>query len=74
VTGVRYNWTFDGHVFGFAPQGLDAKNPGQFSRQEFGSRSPRRTSIRLKEFGYFTFARDGKKLEMNETDRLLSRL
>ena len=34
ATGVRYNWTFDDMFSAFATQGLDAKKPGQFTREE----------------------------------------
>src|SRR6266852_4398479 len=66
VTGVRYNWTFDDMFSAFATQGLDAKKPGQFSRQELEPLAKENVNS-LKEFGYFTFAKaNGKKLEMDE--------
>ncbi|HEY6259055.1 MAG TPA: DUF1007 family protein [Xanthobacteraceae bacterium] len=66
ITGVRYNWTFDDMFSAFAVQGLDAKKPGEFSREELGPLAKENVNS-LKDFGYFTFAKaNGKKVELKE--------
>lgn len=66
VTGVHYDWTFDDMFSAFATQGVDAKKPGQFTRQELAPLAEENVSS-LKEFDYFTFAKaNGKKIEMKD--------
>jgi ABC-type uncharacterized transport system substrate-binding protein len=66
ATGVRYNWTFDDMFSAFATQGLDAKKPGQFTREELAPLAKENVDS-LKDFNYFSFAKaNGKKIEMKE--------
>jgi ABC-type uncharacterized transport system substrate-binding protein len=66
ITGVHYDWTFDDMFSAFATQGLDAKKPGQFTRQELAPLAQENVGS-LKEFDYFTFANaNGKKVEMKD--------
>jgi ABC-type uncharacterized transport system substrate-binding protein len=66
VTGVHYDWTFDDMFSAFATQGIDAKKPGQFTRQELAPLAQENVGS-LKEFDYFTFAKaNGKKVEMKD--------
>lgn len=66
ITGVRYNWTFDDMFSAFATQGIDAKKPGQFSRQELEPLAKENITS-LKDFGYFTYMKaNGKKIELKD--------
>jgi ABC-type uncharacterized transport system substrate-binding protein len=66
ITGVRYNWTFDDMFSAFATQGIDAKTPGQFSRQDLEPLAKENVDS-LKEFGYFTYIKaNGKKVELKD--------
>jgi len=66
VTGVRYNWTFDDMFSAFATQGIEAKKPGVFTRQDLDPLAKENVSS-LKDFDYFTFAKaNGKKIEMKD--------
>jgi ABC-type uncharacterized transport system substrate-binding protein len=61
ATGVRHAWTFDDMYSAFAVQGLDAKIPGQFTRDELQSLADVNAES-LKEFEYFTYVKsDGKR-------------
>ena len=66
ITGVRYNWTFDDMFSAFATQGIDAKKPGQFSRQELEPLAKENVTS-LKDFGYFTYMKaNGKKVDLKD--------
>jgi ABC-type uncharacterized transport system substrate-binding protein len=66
ITGVRYNWTFDDMFSAFATQGIDAKKPGQFSRQELEPLAKENITS-LKDFGYFTYMKaNGKKVDLKD--------
>lgn len=66
ITGVRYSWTFDDMFSAFATQGLEAKKPGQFSREELMPLAKENVTS-LKDFGYFTYAKvNGKKVELKD--------
>jgi ABC-type uncharacterized transport system substrate-binding protein len=55
ATGVRHAWTFDDLFSSFATMGIDAKKPGEFTREEL--RPLAQTNVEsLKEYDYFTFA------------------
>jgi len=63
---VHYDWTFDDMFSAFATQGIDAKKPGQFTRQELAPLAQENVGS-LKEFDYFTFVKaNGKKIEMKD--------
>jgi ABC-type uncharacterized transport system substrate-binding protein len=58
VTGVRHAWTFDEMFSVFATQGIEAKKPGEFTREELMPLA--KTNVEsLKEFDYFTVAKAG---------------
>jgi ABC-type uncharacterized transport system substrate-binding protein len=66
ITGLRYNWTFDDMFSAFATQGVDAKKPGQFTREDLAPLAKENINS-LKDFGYFTVAKaNGKKIELKE--------
>jgi ABC-type uncharacterized transport system substrate-binding protein len=66
ITGLRYNWTFDDMFSAFATQGVDAKKPGQFTREDLAPLAKENINS-LKDFGYFTVAKaNGKKVELKE--------
>jgi ABC-type uncharacterized transport system substrate-binding protein len=61
VTGVRHHWAFDDMFSAFATQGLAAKKPGAFTREELAPLAKINVDS-LKEYGYFTYATaDGQK-------------
>jgi ABC-type uncharacterized transport system substrate-binding protein len=61
VTGVRHHWAFDDMFSAFATQGLAAKKPGAFTREELAPLAKINVDS-LKEYGYFTYATaDGRK-------------
>jgi ABC-type uncharacterized transport system substrate-binding protein len=65
VTGVRHAWTFDDMFSTFATQGLDSKEKGKFTREELAPLAQVNIES-LKEFDYFTVARDnGKKADFS---------
>jgi len=62
VSGIRQAWAFDDMYSAFATQGLKAKKPGTFTRDELAPLATENVSS-LKEFDYFTFAKfDGNKV------------
>jgi ABC-type uncharacterized transport system substrate-binding protein len=64
LTGIRHAWSFDDMFSVFATQGIEAKEKGQFSREELAPLAEVNVTS-LKEFGYFTFVTaDGKKIEL----------
>jgi len=66
VTGVRHAWTFDDMYSTFATQGVEAKQPGAFTREELAPVAAENISS-IREFDYFTFAKaDGQKTRFNE--------
>jgi ABC-type uncharacterized transport system substrate-binding protein len=65
ATGIRHAWTFDDMFSTFATQGLASKEKGKFTREELSSLAEVNVTS-LKEFDYFTHARqNGKKAELN---------
>ena len=66
ITGVRHAWTFDDMFSTYATQGLESKTKGVFTREELQPLA--QTNVEsLKEFAYFTFAKqDGKKWRFGE--------
>ena len=66
LTGLRYNWTFDDMFSAFATQGIEAKKPGEFTREDLAPLAKENITS-LKDFGYFTFVKaNGKKVELKE--------
>jgi ABC-type uncharacterized transport system substrate-binding protein len=56
VTGIRHAWFFDDMYSTFAVQGLEAKQPGVYTREELAELA--KTNVEeMKELEYFTFAR-----------------
>jgi ABC-type uncharacterized transport system substrate-binding protein len=65
ATGVRHAWTFDDMFSTFATQGLASKEKGKFTREELAPLAEVNVTS-LKEFDYFTHARqNGKKADLN---------
>ncbi len=66
ITGVRHAWTFDDMFSTYALQGLDTKVKGVYSHEELAPLA--QTNVEsLKEFGFFSFAKeDGKKENLEE--------
>ncbi|AEI04089.1 hypothetical protein OCA5_c30350 [Afipia carboxidovorans OM5] len=70
VTGVRHAWTFDEMFAAYAVQGLPQQTKGVYTREELSALA--QTNIEsLKEYAYFTFAKEGdvgrqKKQKFNE--------
>jgi len=63
VVGVRHAWTFDDMFSAFAIQGIEAKNKGEFTREELAPLAQVNVTS-LKEYDYFTYATaNGKKLQ-----------
>lgn len=57
LTGVRHSWTFDDMFSSYAVQGIETKTKGAFTREELAPLA--QTNVEsLKEFGFFTFARN----------------
>lgn len=57
LTGVRHAWTFDDMFSSYAVQGIETKTKGVFTREELAPLA--QTNVEsLKEFGFFTFARN----------------
>jgi ABC-type uncharacterized transport system substrate-binding protein len=66
VTGVHHAWTFDDMFSVFATQGIEAKQKGQFTREELAPLAEVNVTS-LKEYEFFTFAKaNGKPLEFKE--------
>jgi ABC-type uncharacterized transport system substrate-binding protein len=66
MTGVRHAWTFDDMFSVFATQGLEAKQKGEFTREELAPLAKVNVES-LKEYDFFTYATaNGKKLEFLE--------
>jgi ABC-type uncharacterized transport system substrate-binding protein len=66
LTGLRYSWTFDDMFSAFATQGIEAKKPGEFTREDLAPLAKENITS-LKDFGYFTFVKaNGKKVELKE--------
>jgi ABC-type uncharacterized transport system substrate-binding protein len=65
ATGIRHAWTFDDMFSTFATQGLASKEKGKFTREELAPLAEVNVTS-LKEFDYFTHARqNGKNAELN---------
>lgn len=59
VTGVRHAWTFDEMFAAYAVQGLPQQTKGVYTREELSALA--QTNIEsLKEYAYFTFAKEGE--------------
>jgi ABC-type uncharacterized transport system substrate-binding protein len=56
ATDVRHAWTFDDIFSTFATMGIEAKTPGEFTREELQSLAQANVES-LKEFDYFTYAK-----------------
>lgn len=58
VTGVRHAWTFDEMFATYVLQGITHKTEGVYTREELSALA--QTNIEsLKEYAYFTFAKEG---------------
>jgi len=60
MAAVRHAWTFDEMFSSFATQGLDANGDGKLTREELQPLAEVNVTS-LKEFGFFTFSREGDK-------------
>jgi ABC-type uncharacterized transport system substrate-binding protein len=60
LTAVRHAWTFDDMFSSYAVEGLDAKEKGQFSREELRPLAKVNAEA-LKEFDYYTYAKVDRK-------------
>jgi ABC-type uncharacterized transport system substrate-binding protein len=66
VTGVHHAWTFDDMFSVFATQGIEAKQKGQFTREELAPLAEVNVTS-LKEYDFFTFAKaNGTPVEFKE--------
>jgi ABC-type uncharacterized transport system substrate-binding protein len=66
VTGIRHAWTFDDMFSVFATQGIEAKNRGEFTREELAPLAEVNVTS-LKESDFFTYAvADGNAVAFNE--------
>lgn len=81
MSAIRHAWTFDEMFASFATQGLDANGDGKLTREELAPLAEVNVTS-LKEFGFFTFSKNGEKkvvfgepvdywLEMNGKDLTL---
>jgi ABC-type uncharacterized transport system substrate-binding protein len=70
ITGVRHAWTFDEMFATYVLQGITHKTEGAYTREELSALA--QTNIEsLKEYAYFTFAKEGdvgsqKKQKFND--------
>jgi ABC-type uncharacterized transport system substrate-binding protein len=60
LLAVRHNWTFDEMFSAFATQGLDKNKDGKLTRDELSELANVNVTS-LKEFDYFTVAKNGTK-------------
>lgn len=66
VSGIKQAWSFDDMYSTYATQGLEAKQPGAFTREELAPLATENVTS-LKEFEYFTFAKfDGRKVAFGD--------